>query len=88
MIFVYFLFLITFFSGGSLIKYLATGLPSIETDWSKWVIFFCDERLVPEDSEDSTFGAYKRDLLPKVPLKESQFVTIKQGVSGKLKYPN
>lgn len=69
-------------SGGSLVKYLCTGLPNIDTDWSKWILLFCDERLVPEDSEDSTFGAYKKDFLPKVPLKENQFIRIKQGVTA------
>lgn len=58
-------------------KYLSTGLPTITTDWSKWKIFFCDERYVPVDSTDSTFGTYKRGLLPFVNgLTEDQFVNI------------
>ncbi|KAG6443453.1 6-phosphogluconolactonase [Manduca sexta] len=69
-------------SGGSVVKYLCESLPKIDTDWSKWTLAFCDERVVPEDSNDSTFGTYKRDLIPKTSLKESQFVTIKQGVSA------
>lgn len=72
------------FSGGSVVKYLCEGLPQVNTDWSKWVLAFCDERVVPEDSEDSTFGVYNRDLLPKTMLNRSQFITIKQGVSGKI----
>ena len=68
--------------GGSVVKYLCEGLPQVETDWSKWVLAFCDERVVPEDSEDSTFGAYDKMLIPKTKLKRDQFVTIKQGVSG------
>lgn len=60
-----------------MVKYLCTGLPTITTDWSKWRIFFCDERYVPDDDPDSTFGTYKRDLLPCVPkLSEKQFFTI------------
>lgn len=64
-------------------KYLKESLPKVDTEWSEWVLAFCDERVVPEDSEDSTFGTYKKELLPNTPLKESQFVTIKQGVTGK-----
>ncbi|CAH0598427.1 unnamed protein product [Chrysodeixis includens] len=69
-------------SGGSVVKYLCESLPRVDTDWSQWVLAFCDERVVPEQSEDSTFGTYKRELLPKVSLKESQFITIKQGVTA------
>ncbi|XP_037966841.2 6-phosphogluconolactonase [Plutella xylostella] len=69
-------------SGGSVVKFLCEGLPTLNTDWSKWVLAFCDERVVPEDSEDSTFGTYKRNLIPKTSLKEEQFITIKQGVSA------
>ncbi|XP_075991728.1 6-phosphogluconolactonase-like [Anticarsia gemmatalis] len=69
-------------SGGSVVKYLCESLPRVDTEWSEWVLAFCDERVVPEDSEDSTFGTYKRELVPKTPLKESQFVIIKQGVSA------
>ncbi|GBP54772.1 6-phosphogluconolactonase [Eumeta japonica] len=69
-------------SGGSLVKFLSEGLPKVKTDWSKWVLAFCDERVVPEDSQDSSFGTYKRQLIPKTALKESQFITIKQGVSA------
>ena len=51
-------------------------LPEISTDFSKWRIFFCDERLVPFSDEDSTFGFYKKNLMPLVPLTEDQFFTI------------
>lgn len=58
-------------------KYLSSGLPTISTEWSKWRIFFCDERYVPVESGDSTFGTYKRGLLPFVPaLTDEQFVNI------------
>lgn len=64
-------------SGGSLIKYLANGLPSISTEWSKWQLFFCDERYVPETDLDSTYGAYKDLLVKKVAdLSTDQFVKI------------
>lgn len=63
-------------SGGSLIKYLAAGAEKCDTDWSKWRLFFCDERYVNETNEDSTFGQYKALFIPKTKLSESQFVTI------------
>ncbi|XP_019762001.2 6-phosphogluconolactonase [Dendroctonus ponderosae] len=71
-------------SGGSLVSFLATGLTKISTDFSKWKIFFCDERLVPVADPDSTFGVYKKQLIDTeaVSLKEDQFVTVKQGVSA------
>ncbi|KAL4702441.1 hypothetical protein ACJJTC_017647 [Scirpophaga incertulas] len=69
-------------SGGSVVKYLSEGLPKLSTDWSKWVLAFCDERVVPEESPDSTFGTYKRQLIPKTTLNEDQFLSIKQGVTA------
>ncbi|XP_067001153.2 6-phosphogluconolactonase [Anabrus simplex] len=63
-------------SGGSLTKFLAYGLPKIETDWSKWRLFFCDERVVPTENADSTYGVYKTSLIGRVPLTEDQFVKI------------
>lgn len=69
-------------SGGSLGSFLATGLPKLQSDFSKWKLFFCDERVVPEDNNDSTFGFYKTALLGSTKLKEEQFIKIKQGVSA------
>lgn len=64
-------------SGGSLIKYLSQGLPKITTDWSKWQLFFCDERFVPDSDADSTFGSYNAMLVKNIPsLKAEQFVNI------------
>lgn len=68
-------------SGGSLIKYLASGADKCKTDWSKWQLYFCDERFVDETNEDSTFGQYKKLFLPKTQLKESQFVVIDRSLS-------
>ena len=39
-------------------------------------MFFCDERLVPEDSLDSTWGVYKSGLLELTPLNADQFLTV------------
>lgn len=68
-------------SGGSLIKYLASGAENAATDWSKWELYFCDERFVDESNDDSTFGQYKQLFIPKTKLKESQFVVINRSVS-------
>lgn len=64
-------------SGGSLPTILAEILPKISTDWKKWKFFFCDERLVSFSDPESTFGAYRSILVPKIAdLSLNQFVTI------------
>lgn len=68
--------------GGSLTTLLAKGLPQITTDWSKWKLFFCDERVVPLDSQDSNFGVYNSTLMGVVPLTEDQFVKINPNLTG------
>lgn len=68
-------------SGGSLIKYLAAGAEKAKTDWSKWQLYFCDERFVDETNDDSTFGQYKKLLIPKTNLSEAQFVVIDRSLT-------
>lgn len=63
-------------SGGSMAKFVCSGLPSIKTNWEKWSLFFCDERLVPFTAEDSTYKIYREGLVEKTPLTEEQFVLI------------
>lgn len=47
-------------SGGSLVSLLSQELPALpHLDCSKWVVGFCDERLVPFDDPESTCGLYK-----------------------------
>jgi 6-phosphogluconolactonase len=74
-------------SGGSLPKMLVRVLKQMENvDWKKWLFFFCDERVVPSASEESTFGTYKRLLEPpdeRLPLSLSQFVAINPGLKSK-----
>lgn len=76
------LFFQFFCTGGSLVKFLSEGLPTITTDWSKWRFFFCDERIVPFDNEESTYGVYKASLIGKLPIAENQFVTVDPELSG------
>lgn len=68
-------------SGGSLIKFLCKGLPGITTTWEKWLFFFCDERLVPFDDKESTYGCYKRELIPHLPVTENQFIAVNPSLS-------
>lgn len=47
-------------SGGSVAKFLGQELPAAEgISWGKWHVYFCDERLVPFDNDDSTYKLYK-----------------------------
>ncbi|XP_034647922.1 6-phosphogluconolactonase isoform X1 [Trachemys scripta elegans] len=44
--------------------------------WRSWVLAFCDERLVPVEDPESTYGAYKTHLLSKISIPENQVVII------------
>lgn len=67
-------------SGGSLPKTLAKALlspssSSTEEDtikFSKWEIFFADERAVPLSHEDSNYALLKAELLDKIPESQGQ----------------
>jgi 6-phosphogluconolactonase len=61
-------------SGGSLPATLAkallapdNGTQDDKPQFSKWEIFFADERAVPLDHDDSNYGLLKKDLLDKIP---------------------
>ncbi|KAI5396787.1 hypothetical protein KIW84_062854 [Lathyrus oleraceus] len=58
-------------SGGSLIKYLRklVDSPYAETiDWSKWHVFWVDERVVPKDNLESNYKLANDGFLSKVPI--------------------
>lgn len=49
--------------GGHVAEILAEKLHDLWADFNRWQIFFCDECLVPESDENSTYGVFRRDLL-------------------------
>ncbi|KAH6760453.1 NagB/RpiA/CoA transferase-like superfamily protein [Perilla frutescens var. frutescens] len=58
-------------SGGTLIDTLRKLVESPykeSVDWSKWLIFWVDERVVPLDHEDSNYLLAWRGFLSKVPI--------------------
>ncbi|KAH8420187.1 hypothetical protein KR009_007067 [Drosophila setifemur] len=62
-------------SGGSLVQLLTKALKVGDLNTSQWLFFFCDERYVPEDSSDSTYGAYRSEWLTQLPsIRDGQFV--------------
>lgn len=70
-------------SGGSLLKGL-TPLASIKgMDWSKWHVFYVDERNVPHSSPDSTHKGASEAFLSKVKIPSENVHTIKEGLSVK-----
>lgn len=56
-------------SGGSLPSILASPalINNKSVEWSKWEIFFADERAVPLDHPDSNYGLLKSVFLDKIP---------------------
>ena len=66
-------------SGGSLPNNLK-ALSSLEgIEWSKWQVFFADERIVPLDHPDSNYMACSKAFLDGVPIKREQIHTIDTG---------
>ncbi|OAQ70370.1 6-phosphogluconolactonase [Pochonia chlamydosporia 170] len=67
-------------SGGSLPKTLAQALlapssgPEDVIDFTKWEIFFADERAVALDHADSNYGLLKSELLDKIPADQQPTV--------------
>ncbi|XP_007533289.1 6-phosphogluconolactonase [Erinaceus europaeus] len=68
-------------SGGSLVSLLARELPAATASagpdaLARWTLGFCDERLVPFEHAESTYGLYRTQLLSQLPVPASQVLTI------------
>lgn len=66
-------------SGGSLIKSLRKLLeaPYVNSiDWSKWHVFWVDERVVPKDHPDSNYKLAFDNFLSKVPIPPAHIYAI------------
>lgn len=53
-------------SGGSLPDFFCQVASQLNVDWARVKFIFCDERMLPEDDPESTFGVYKTKLIGKV----------------------
>ncbi|CAI9108880.1 OLC1v1008581C1 [Oldenlandia corymbosa var. corymbosa] len=72
-------------SGGSLIKSLRklTEAPYIDSvDWSKWHLFWVDERVVPKDHPDSNYLLAYDGFLSKVPIPPANVHAINDTLSA------
>lgn len=64
------------FSGGSLPKIVCPGLLSLQIDFSKWRLFFCDERYVPTTDGESNYAGVKQHFLDKASVAPEQALAI------------
>jgi len=69
--------------GGSTAKYLCEHLLAYDTDWSKWRVFFCDERHVSETDPESTYGFYNKHLFSHVSLSKEHIFEDNTNLSGR-----
>ncbi|CAG8440866.1 8051_t:CDS:2 [Acaulospora morrowiae] len=72
-------------SGGSLPKILAADLKNRkDITWEKWEVFFCDERIVPLDHNDSNYLLCKNELFDHVPIPPERIHTINGELVSKI----
>ncbi|XP_031950514.1 6-phosphogluconolactonase [Corvus moneduloides] len=69
-------------SGGSMVELLARELPPALSatpgaEPARWLVAFCDERLVPPEHPDSTYGAYRSQLLAQLPPPGPQVLSVR-----------
>ncbi|KAL3574673.1 hypothetical protein D5086_022774 [Populus alba] len=72
-------------SGGSLIKSLRklVEAPYVDSiDWSKWHVFWVDERVVPKDHPDSNYKLAFDGFLSKVPIPPGNVHAINDALSA------
>ncbi|KAG8390445.1 hypothetical protein BUALT_Bualt01G0084100 [Buddleja alternifolia] len=73
------------FSGGSLVKSLRKLVeqPYIDSvDWSKWHVFWVDERVVPKDHPDSNYLLAYTEFLSKVPIPSGNVYSVNDALSA------
>ncbi|XP_029440939.1 6-phosphogluconolactonase [Rhinatrema bivittatum] len=64
-------------SGGGLVSLLARELPRAPAlRAQQWLLAFCDERLLDFGDPESTYGAYRTNLLSKISIPEKQVLAI------------
>jgi 6-phosphogluconolactonase len=63
-------------SGGSMPQTLSTLWERSDINWSSVIILFADERCVTLDHPDSNFYGYKSILFDKIPIPESNIISI------------
>lgn len=69
-------------SGGSLVQLLTRALVALQLDTKYWKFFFCDERYVSHDHQESTYWAYKTQMLSQLPnILDNQFVKANTSLS-------
>lgn len=68
-------------SGGSLVTLLSKGLGNLKTDWSKWYIFFCDERILCHDIEPLHVVYEKLFRGLKIPIPLDNIIKVETDVS-------
>ncbi|XP_066065130.1 6-phosphogluconolactonase-like [Chamaea fasciata] len=73
-------------SGGSLVAMLARELPAAlsavpAADPSRWLVAFCDERLVPLEHPESTEGAYRSQVLSQLSPPGPRVVGVASGLA-------
>lgn len=70
-------------SGGSLINMLSSVAEAKGVDFSKWWVFWVDERNVPHDSPDSNYKGCQEALLGRVGIPAEQVFAIQEGLPVK-----
>jgi 6-phosphogluconolactonase len=69
--------------GGSLINMLSSVAEAKGVDFSKWWVFWVDERNVPHDSPDSNYKGCQEALLGRVGIPAEQVFAIQEGLPVK-----
>ena len=64
-------------SGGSLAKFMGSSIcQDSSIDWSKWHVFFADERIAPLDHADSNYKLQAEEFFSKTSIPRDQIHTI------------